>query len=565
MLRGRIPACKWVRLACERNRRDRKRQRTKAFPFRFDEAAALAFCASAEQFPHIKGPKAKVIGRDAEGRPIWNPIQLEPWQCWNFTTLFGWQHVETTLRRFRVGLILVPRKNAKSTLGAIVLLYMLGPDGELGAECVSAATKQPQAAIVAGMAYEMAQRTPSYREFFGVKLGARSKRKLEIPEAASVLEPLSADAHTLDGLNIHCAAVDEVHAHRTRDLWDVLDTATGARDQPLLLPISTAGSNTAGICYELLTYLQKILERVVDDESFFGVYYTIDEGDDWTDPKVQRKANPNYGVSVSPEDLERKTKRAQASTAALNNFKTKHLNVFVKADVTWMPMDQWHACANPKLLLEHLKKVPCWIGVDLAEVRDIAALVALFRPEPDHYIAIPRFYLPEDTVERSPVAQYGGWVQDGHLIQTDGNVADYLRIEDDIFAWCEQLNVQAVCFDRALAAQMQQSLQRRLGGTPEILTVNQSVDVMNPAMQTLERLVMSQDFEHPENPVFTWMMSNVVVNKNYKDELYPRKAGGKDSPNKIDGPVALLTALSVAEATDGIGASAYDEGGVFTV
>lgn len=564
---GSIPACKWVRLACERNVRDLARQGTPEFPYRFDKAAAHAFCASAEQFPHIKGPKAKVIGRDDEGRPIWNPIELEPWQCWVFTTLFGWKQVATGLRRFKVGLILVPRKNAKSTIAAVVLLYMLGPDGELGAEVYSAATTRPQAAVVAGMSYEMALRTHSYRDFFGIRMGARTSRKLEVPEAASVLEPLSADAQTLDGLNVHCAAIDELHAHRTRDVWDVLDTATGARDQPLLLPISTAGTNIAGICYELLGHLQRILEQVLADESFFGVYYTIDEGDAWDDPAVQRKANPNYGISVRPDDLERKTLRAKASPSALNNFLTKHLNVFVKGESTWMPMDRWHACGNPKLRIEDLKDVPCWIGVDLAEVRDIAAVVALFRPEPGRYVAIPKFYVPEDTIERSPIAQYSGWVHEEHLISTDGNVADYLRIEDDIVELCTKTlsRVQAVCFDRALAAQMQQSLQRRLGGTPEVLTVNQSLEIMNPAMQTLERLVMSGEFEHPDNPAFTWMFSNVVVHRNYKDEIYPRKAGGKDSPNKIDGPVATLTSLSVAEASDGTGASAYDDDGVFMV
>lgn len=564
MRSGTQPACKWVRLACERNARDRKRQKTKAFPFWFDEEAATAICASTELFPHIKGPKAKPIGRDEDGRTIWQTIQLEPWQCWILTTLFGWKRVGSHLRRFRTGLILIPRKNAKSTLAAAVLLFMLGPDGEMGAECYSAATTRPQAAVVAGMAYEMASRTPSYREFFGVKLGARTSRKLEIAEAASFAEPLSADAQTLDGLNVHFAVVDELHAHRRRDVWDVLDTATGARDQPLLLAITTAGVDTGGICYEQLQYLQKILDRVIDDETYFGINYTTDEGDDPFATSTWRKANPNYGVSVRPDDLERKAKRAKASPAALNNFLTKHLNVWVRADATWMPMDAWHACAR-KPAIEALIAVPCWIGVDLAEVQDMAALIALFKLPPDRYLAIARLYLPEDTVERSQVAQISGWVHDGHLIQTDGNVADYLRLEEDIADWCAQLNVQAICFDRALAAMMMQALQRRLGGSPEILVVNQNVENMNPAMQALERMVVNGTFEHDGNPVLTWMASNVVVQRNFKDEIYPRKAGGKDSPNKIDGIVALLTALSVAEKSDGLGATAYDDDGIFTI
>lgn len=562
---GRIPACKWVRLACERNARDRERASTPAFPYWFDEAAAVAICETAEQFPHIKGPKAKVVGVDDEGRPMWQSIELEPWQCWVLTVLFGWKCAGSYLRRFRTGLILVPRKNAKSTIAAAILLFMFAVDGEMGAECYSAATTKPQSTVVSHMAWVMAQRTPSFREYFGVKLGAPTARTLEIPEISSNAGPLAGDATTLDGLNVHCGVVDELHAHKTRDMWDVLETATGARDQSLLLPISTAGVNVAGICFEQLTYVQRILEQVLDDETYFGINYTIDEGDDWKDPVSWRKANPNYGVSVSPDDLARKAKKAAASPSAINNFLTKHLNVWVRAASPWMPMPEWHACATPALRIEDHAKFPCWIGVDLAEVRDIAALIALFRTAPDRYVVFVRLYLPEDTIETSPVASYSGWVHDEHLISTSGNVADYLRLQIDIEAWCTTLNVQAVCFDRALAAQMQQSLQLKLGGTPEILTVNQNLENMNPAMQALERLVMTRGIEHTGNPALTWMASNVVVRRNEKDEIYPLKAGGKDSPNKIDGIVALLTALSVAERHDPVGAAAYDDGGIFTV
>jgi phage terminase large subunit-like protein len=568
VLAKRIPACKWVRLAMERNKRDRKAQRTKAFPFWFDDDAAIAICASTERFPHIKGPKARIVGTDDEGRPQWQTLELEPWQCWVLTTLFGWKRVDTGLRRFRIGLILVPRKNAKSTIGAAVMLFMLAPDGEMGAEVVSAATTRPQASIVARLAWDMAQRTPEYREFFGVKLGSKTTRSLEIPELASKAEPLSADAETLDGLNIHCAVVDELHAHRTRDLWDVLDTATGAREQPLLLPITTAGSNTGGICYEQVTYLQKVLQRVVPDESYFGIYYTLDEKDDPFTVESFKKSNPNYGISVLPDDLARKALRAKASPSAKNNFLTKHHNIFVQGGSPWMDMAALAKCANPKLRLEDLAQYPCWLGVDLAEVRDVAALVALFKLSPTRYAAIPWLYLPEETIEKSPIAQMSGWVEERYLIKTDGNIADFLRIENDIVELCGRLNVQAICFDRALAAQMQQSLQRREEGVPEILTVNQNLQVMNAAMQSTERLVLAgpDSFEHPDNPCFTWMFSNIITRRNDKDEVYPRKAGGKDSPNKIDGPVAMFNALSVAEASEGEGgADAYNEDGVFTV
>ncbi len=555
VLAGRIPACRWVQLACARNVNDLARQGTEGFPFVLDPAKAAHICQMAEMLPHIKGPKAKVIGRDDDGRPMWNPIALEPWQCWYLTTLFGWVHHETRLRRFRIGMLLVPRKNAKSTIAAVVVLYMLTSDGESGAECYSAATTRDQAKVVAEIAWEMAKRSPQFCEYFGVRVGAKTTFTLTVPATASKFAPLSADAHTLDALNISLAIVDELHAHKTRAVWDVLDTATGAREQPLLLITTTAGVEIGGICHEKMSYLHKVLEGSAGDDAFFGINYTIDEGDDYRLASTHRKANPNYGVSVDTDDLLRKVAEAQHSPAAINNFLTKHCNVWVRAESQWMDVERLVRCAKPGLTVEQYKTIPCWIGVDLAEVRDIAALVALFKLAPDRYVAVGRFYLPESGTRESPVAQMSGWVRGGDIIETEGDQADFQRIEDDILAWCQMLNVQEIDFDRALASQMQQGLKRRLEPTMGrdavdrfVVTVPQTVETMNPAMQMVERLVLGgpDHFAYDGNPLWPWMLSNLVVEKNFKDEVYPRKAGGKDSPNKIDGWVALFTALSRA-------------------
>lgn len=553
VLEGSVAACQWVRLACERNRRDLDRQETPGFPFRFDPAAARRICQMAEMLPHIKGPKAKIVGRDDDGRPVWNTIQLEPWQCWYLTTMFGWLHQESGLRRFRVSMLLVPRKNAKSTIAAVVVLYMLTSDGESGAECYSAATTRDQAKVVAEIAWEMAKRSPSFCEYFGVRVGAKTTFTLTVPATASKFAPLSADAHTLDALNISLAIVDELHAHKTRAVWDVLDTATGARQQPLLLITTTAGVEIGGICHEKMSYLHKVLDGSAVDEAFFGINYTIDTGDDYRLPAIHRKANPNYGISVDPDDLLRKVTEAQHSPAAINNFLTKHTNVWVRTEAAWMGATLWQTCTKPGLTIEDLKGFPCWIGVDLAEVRDIAALIALFKLAPDTYAAIGRFYLPEAAIQQSPIAQLSGWVHDGHIIKTDGDQADFARIQADIIEWCNVLKVQEIDFDRALAAHMQQDLKRifepRMGRDAVdrfVVTVPQDVGTMDPAMKMTERLVLSKKLQHTGNPALAWMVSNVVVERNYKDEIYPRKAGGKDSANKIDGAVALWTALARA-------------------
>jgi phage terminase large subunit-like protein len=553
VLSGRILACRWVNLACERNRRDLDRQGTDDFPFVFDPEKARPICRFAEMLPHIKGPKAQVIGHDDHGRAIWNPIVLEPWQCWIFCTLFGWVHRETRLRRFRVGLILIPRKNAKSTMGAIIALFMLTAEGEAGAECYSAATTRDQAKAVAEIVWEMAKRSPQLCEWYGVRIGSETTRSLAIPGMASKFMPLSADANSLDGLNVSCAIVDELHGHKTPAVWQVLDTGTGARLQPLLVGITTAGVDIGGICHQKLGYLEKILDGITTDETFFGINYSVDLGDDIRLPAIQRKANPNYGVSVQPEDLVRKVQEAQQLQAELNNVLTKHFNVWIRTESAWMSATMWQTCAVKGLTIESLKPYPCWIGVDLAEVRDIAALMALFKVGPERYAAIGRFYLPKATVDRSPIAEMSGWVRQGFIIQTEGDQADFQRIEDDIMTWCNTLQVQEIDFDRALAAHMQQDLKRRLEPRMGrdavdnfVLTVPQRVEEMDPAMKMTERLVLAKAIQHDGNPSMAWMISNVVVERNHKDEIYPRTAGGKDSPNKKDGPMALFTALSRA-------------------
>jgi phage terminase large subunit-like protein len=551
VIAGRIPACSWVRLACERNLRDRQRD---DWPFVFDAKAATKICTFAEMLPHIKGPKAKVVGRDSEGRSKWATIELEPWQCWVLTTMFGWLHGETGLRRFRVGLILIPRKNAKSTMGAIIALYMLVADSEGGPEVFSAATTRDQAKAVAEIAWEMAKRSPQFCDHYGVRIGSETSKSLAVPKTAGKFAPLSADANTLDGLNVSCAIVDELHAHKTPAVWQVLDTGTGARPQPYLIGVTTAGVDLGGICHQKMGYMEKVLQQIADDETFFGVNYTIDpeDRDHIESELVQRKANPNYGVSVFPEDLSRKVKESHVTAASLNNVLTKHFNVWIRSESTWMPIDAWRACIVTGLKIQDCLAYPCWIGVDLAEVRDFAAVVVLFKLDADRYAMFPYLYLPEDTIDRLPVAEISGWVRDGYVIETPGNQADFKRIQQDIRTLCETYQVQEIDFDGHLAAHMQQDLkdwlEPRMGRDAAelfVVTVSQARAVIHPAMQMLERLVLAKGLQHDGNPAMTWMVSNVVV-EGSGDARSPKKAGGRDSHNKIDGPMALLDALSRA-------------------
>lgn len=558
VLAGRIPACKWVRLACERNRKDLDRQETVEFPYRFDADAGRKICQFAELLPHIRGEKyAFVTGRDDQDRPTWHTLELEPWQCWILTTLFGWVRVSDGLRRFRVGLVLVPRKNGKSVLGAIIALYVFTMEGGSGGECYSAATTRDQAKIVAEIAWEMAQRLPQLREHFGIRMGSRTTRRLTIPATAAKFEPLSADSQSLDGLNVLLAIIDELHAHKTRGVWDVLDTATGAQSQPLLLAITTAGVEIGGICHEKLGYLEKVLDGTAQDETFFGTNYTIDAQDDIRLELVQRKANPNYAVSVQADDLERKIAEAQHSQAALNNVLTKHFNVWIRSESGWMTADVWNTCAVQGLTaeqaIEKWRGYPCWIGVDLGETRDPSSLALVFKLGEGQFALIPRIYMPADVAARSPIAQMSGWCRTGHILVTEGNEADYARIQADLLAFMATLQVREIDFDRRSARLMMQTI--RLALEPQfgrdrveqiVLDIPQSVDTMDPAMKFTETLVLKKTLQHDGNPAMAWMIGNIVVERDHKGQVYPRKAGGKDSANKIDAAVALFTALSRA-------------------
>lgn len=478
-----------------------------------------------ELLPHTKGEWAR------RGETI----KLEPWQCFVIGVPFGWLRPDG-LRRFRTVYIEVPRKNAKSTISSGIGLYMLAADGEAGSEVYSAATTRDQAKIVFQAAQQMARRSEGFRRTFGVEVPAHT-----IIQAASgsKFAALSADGETLDGLNVHCGIIDELHAHKSRAVWDVMETATGSRSQPLLWAITTAGSNQAGICYEQRKYVTKLLDRVAQDETYFGAIFTIDEGDDPFDKDSWRKANPNYGVSVYPDDLERKARKAQQMPSATNNFLTKHLNCWVNADTAWMDMAAWERAADRTVTPEQLAGCRAWIGIDLATRSDIAAVRVLVERDKQLF-TFGKHYVPEETVEVSDNASYSGWVRTGHLIATDGAVTDFGVILDDLEELCRQFQVQEIAFDPYQALPLQQALMDR-GVRLPMIDVSPNVKNFSPAMKEVEALVLDGRLKHDGDDCMTWMVRNVVAHTDAKDNIYPRK---EHAANKIDGLVALLLAVS---------------------
>jgi phage terminase large subunit-like protein len=534
---GKIIACAYVQQACQRQIDDLE---TPPAGYHFDAERAERICKFAGLMKHIKG---KWAGKQ---------IELEAWQIFILTTVFGWVDDEGN-RRYKTAYIEVPRKNAKSTLSSVVALYCLSADGEAGAEVYSAATTRDQARIVWNDAKQMAVKSPGLRKKFGVDTSAHS---VHVVSTASHFKALSRDqGGNLDGLNTHCAVIDELHAHKTRDVFDVMETSTSAREQSLLWLISTAGFNRAGICYEQRAYVLKILSGI-KDESYFGIVYTLDDGDDWQDPTIWAKANPNWGVSVKTDDIERKARKAMQMSAATNNFLTKHLNVWVNADTAWMDMRAWERCADLTLDVRDFEGEHCYGGLDLATKFDVASRVKLFEREGVLY-CFETHYLPEDTVEQSSNSQYQGWEIDGYLTTTPGNVTDFDVIEDDIKADSELYVFDEHGFDPYQATQLSSHLLDH--GLP-MVQVGQTVKNLSEPMKELEALVASGRFKHNGNPVLEWMVSNVVAHVDAKDNIYPRK---EFPENKIDGVVAILIAINRWLANDDSGHAYADRG--FTV
>lgn len=569
---GAILAGKRVRQAVERNRRDRARAGTAAFPYVFDEASAVRRCALSEQFPHIKGPLAFVTGQDDDGRNLWNTIALEPWQVWLQTTAFAWKHQATGLRRFKVVLVLVPRKNAKSTLGAVNVNLALTCDDESGAEVYSAATTRDQAKVSAEIAWEMAKRTWAFREHFGLRIGAKTTRTLEVPETASKFMPLSADAHSLDGLNISFALIDELHAHKTGDVWGVIETATGARSQPMLYAITTAGSDVHGICYQKLEYLRKILDEQVVDEEFFGVEYTIDEGDQWDDERAWAKANPNLGVSVNLDDLRRKARESTQSPEQRNNFLTKHLNVWVTASTPCLSIEGWRKGQSkgwtPSLEVPALHHEPCYVGIDLASKIDLCAVSFVFPPTESRtaWRWVQQIWTPEDTLRDRAIRDrvpYQKWVEQGWLKTTPGTRIDHRVVIDTIVQARDYYDVQAVGFDPWHADKLIDELVNEHGfSVDQVVEVPQTYRGMSSACLRVQADVLAGEIDAGGCPVTANAVMCAVANVDGKDNLMFAKGR---STGRIDPLISGTIGTRVALAHEAETRSVYETRGLYTL
>jgi phage terminase large subunit-like protein len=526
---GDILACQLVKLACKRHLDDLERAKAKDWPYRFDKEKAERACKFAELLPHVKGRWAHKQER----------LKLEPWQSFIRCNEFGWVKKSNGLRRFRESYTEVPRKNGKSMDAAATGLYMFCMDGEFGAEVYSGATSEKQAWEVFRPARLICKRTPELCEAKGIDVNASN---LARPEDGSRFEPLIGKPG--DGSSPSCAIIDEFHEHDTPELVDTMETGMGARDQPLLKYITTAGNNLAGPCYAKRAQVVDVLKGVITNDELFGIIYTIDEDDDWSSDLALRKANPNYGVSVGSDYLQSRLKSALQIPSQQVAFKTKHLNVWGGAKNAWMNMQAWNACPAVKPL-DELAGRRCFMSLDLASKIDVAPLGLLFPPIPDdplwHFHV--RYYLPEEMVEEgasSNASHYAGWAKEGYITLTPGNVIDYDIIMDDMREFAGQFEVIESLFDPWQAAHLANIMTAE---GLNMVEMRQTVANFSEPMKEVEKLVLSKLLAHGNNPVTNWMASNVVAKLDAKDNIYPTK---EHVQKKIDGIVALIMAMGRA-------------------
>lgn len=515
----------------------------------YDKSAADYAVAFIENLCHTKGTWAG------------KPFELIDWQEQIIRDLFGTLK-PNGYRQFNTAYIEIPKKQGKSELAAAVALLLTCGDGEERAEVYGCAADRQQAAIVFDVAADMVRMCPALSK--RVKILASQKRLIYTP-TNSFYQVLSAEAYSKHGFNIHGVVFDELHTQPNRKLFDVMTKGSGdARMQPLYFLITTAGTDTHSICYETHQKAKDIIEGRKIDPTFYPVIYGAGESDDWTDPKVWKKANPSLDITVGIDKVKAACDSAKQNPGEENAFRQLRLNQWVKQAVRWMPMEKWDKCAFA-VDEDELEGRVCYGGLDLSSTTDITAFVLVFPPldNEDKYIILPYFWIPEDNltlrVNRDHVP-YDVWERHGYLQTTEGNVVHYGFIEQFIERLGERFNIREIAFDRWGAVQMVQNLEG-MGFT--VVPFGQGFKDMSPPTKELMKLVLEQKIAHGGHPVLRWNMDNIYIRTDPAGNI---KADKEKSTEKIDGAVATIMALDRAiRCGNDHGASVYDERGILFI
>lgn len=495
----------------------------------YDKSAADFAVAFIQELCHTKGTWAG------------KKFQLLDWQEQIIRDIFGTVK-QNGYRQFNTAYIEIPKKNGKSELAAAVALLLLCGDGEQRAEIYGCAADRNQAKIVYDVAADMVRFCPALEK--RVKILESAKKLIYLP-TNSTYQVLSADVANKHGFNTHGVIFDELHTQPNRKLYDVMVQGSGdARMQPLYFLITTAGNNTESICYEVHQKALDIMSGRKIDPTFYPVIYGAGTDEDWTDPKVWKKANPSLGETIGLDKVQAACDSAKQNPGEENSFRQLRLNQWVKQSVRWMPMDKWDACAFP-VNPEELEGRVCYGGLDLSSTTDLTSFCLVFPPEDEYepYYILPYFWLPEDTlplrVNRDHVP-YDLWERQGFIQTTEGNVVHYGFIEKFIEKLGEVYNIREIAFDRWGAVQMVQNLEG-MGFT--VVPMGQGFASMSPPTKELMKLTLEKRLAHGGHPVLRWNMDNIFIRTDPAGNI---KADKAKSTEKIDGAIACIMALDRA-------------------
>ena len=526
VISGRINVCQWVRKACERHMRDLQTADERGLYF--DRKAAVY---AEDYFSEVlRHPKDSILSSAGE------PFALEGWElAMIIWPVFGWKRADGT-RRFRRAYVEVPKKNGKSSISAGIADLLLTADGEHSAEVYSVAGSREQAALVFDIAKSMVEMSP--------ELGERCevfRRSIIYKDAFSVYKVMSSDAPMAHGVNAHGIIFDELHVQPNRELFDALWGAGKARKQPLFVMLTTAGWDRQSVCYEMHDYTEQVLDGVIKDDSFWGVIYGMDEGDDWLSPKIWRKANPNLGVTIGLDAVAEEAKQAKAIPGYQNAFKRLTLDVWTEQETRTITAEMWNECQSAAAI--PLEGRACFGGLDLASSNDIAAFVLDFPLEGGLQRWLPFFWIPEENLHERGISHgvnYEAWKRDGFLHTTPGNTIDLRQIVAEIEELHGIYNIRCIAFDRWGAREIVADLQDS-GLT--MVDFGQGFKSLAAPTKEFLRLVAGKQLQHDGHPVLRWMANNLVTEQDAAGNLKPNK---KKSKEKIDGIVAGIMALDMA-------------------
>lgn len=529
---GRTVVASWIKKAVDRHRSDLKRTDDVVH---FDEKRAI----------HALRWLAKnaTITEDGIGVTTGDKLRLQAWQQAFIWILFGWRRTDGT-RRFRNVYAELARGNGKSKLASAIALYILVGEGVGGSAVYSIATTMEQAGVVFNDAALMAENTskPDLRKL------KRNKNLIFVPGTATVFRPLASNEHNLDGLKPNLIVVDELHAHRSRGPWNKCKTAQGKKPGSMMLAITTAGFDRHSVCYEQRTYAEKVLDGLVDDDSYFVWICALDAGDDPFDTKNWYKSNPNLGISIELQTLIDASKQAQLIPSEYNDFLRLRCNIWTESSVRWMPMDKWDLCCDV-VDAEKLKGRPCFGGLDLASTSDMTSFVLVFPPHGSDtmWCILPFIFIPKEALQervKKDKVPYDHWEREKWIEVTEGKTADYDYIHKFILAKADIYNIIEIGYDQWNAHHL--STQLTTDGLVMVPLRNQGYNTLNSAMKLMETQTINKQLAHGGHVPLRWCVANTVADGDGLGNIRPDK---EKSTEKIDGLVATVMAYARASVT----------------